>query len=113
MLGRRPGVERVEASPIVQTATLVLDPARSFLADLRRHLEEYGLHSAGQSVPHHICGPLMQPAAGRPRSPCGCRHARTTSPSGHHHPDTAPPVRGGHAGHAAPGRFKTLRSPHE
>jgi Cu2+-exporting ATPase len=61
VLGRRPGVERVEASPIVQTATLVLDPARSFLADLRRHLEEYGLHSAGQSVPHHICGPLMEP----------------------------------------------------
>src|SRR5918994_6310101 len=59
--GRRPGVERVEASPVVQTATLVLDPARSFLADLRRHLEECGLHCAAQSVPHHICGPLTEP----------------------------------------------------
>jgi P-type Cu2+ transporter len=51
VLGRRPGVERVEANPVVQTATLVFDPARGFLADLRRHLEECGLHCAGQSVP--------------------------------------------------------------
>jgi hypothetical protein len=61
VLGRRPGVERVEANPVAQTATLVLDPARGFLADLRRHLEECGLPCAGQSVPHHICGPLMEP----------------------------------------------------
>jgi P-type Cu2+ transporter len=51
VLGRRPGVERVEANPVVQTATLVFDPARGFLADLRRHLEECGLYCAGQSVP--------------------------------------------------------------
>ena len=54
VLGRRPGVERVEANPVAQTATVVYDPARTSLADLRRWVEECGLHCAGQSVPEHI-----------------------------------------------------------
>jgi hypothetical protein len=105
VLGRRPGVERVEASPVVQTATLVLDPARSFLADLRRHLEECGLHCAGQSVPHHICGPLMEPTRRQATVTIGlstrtCHQPLGPSPPGHgaarageDMPDT--PFRGG------------------
>src|SRR5215211_5305208 len=61
VLGRRPGVERVEANPVSQTATVVFDPAKTSLADLRRWVEECGLHCAGQSVPNHICDPLMEP----------------------------------------------------
>ena len=54
VLGRRPGVERVEANPVSQTATVVFDPARTSVADLRRWVQECGLHCAGQSVPNHI-----------------------------------------------------------
>ena len=61
VLGRRPGVERVEANPVSQTATVVYDPTQTSLADLRRWVQECGLHCAGQSVPEHICDPLMEP----------------------------------------------------
>src|SRR5215211_4267204 len=61
VLGRRPGVERVEANPVAQTATVVYDPTQTSLADLRRWVQECGLHCAGQSVPEHICDPLMEP----------------------------------------------------
>src|SRR5918995_1630404 len=64
VLGRRPGVERVEANPVSQTATVVYDPAQTSLAALRRWVEECGLHCAGQSVPEHICDPLMEPDPG-------------------------------------------------
>src|SRR5215211_4251853 len=80
VLGRRPGVERVEANPVAQTATVIYDPAQTSLADLRRWVEECGLHCAGQSVPNHICDPLMEP----------------DPPDGHHHETTvgteAPPA---------------------
>ena len=61
VLGRRPGVERVEANPVSQTATVVFDPTQTSLADLRRWVEDCGMHCAGQSVPNHICDPLMEP----------------------------------------------------
>jgi Cu2+-exporting ATPase len=123
VLGRRPGVERVEANPVSQTATVVYDPTQTSLADLRRWVQECGLHCEGQSVPEHICDPLMEP---EPSDGHGHHSAAavdtkalaadadhqpdTAAPPAqldHHHPDTAAPA-GGHAGHAAP-----LRSPHE
>src|SRR5918999_418336 len=61
VLGRRPGVELGGANPGSQTATVVYDPALTSLADLRRWVEECGLHCSGQSVPEHICDPLMEP----------------------------------------------------
>ena len=36
VLERRPGVEQVEANPVAQTATVVFDPTKTSLADLRR-----------------------------------------------------------------------------
>jgi Cu2+-exporting ATPase len=51
VLGRRPGVERVEANPVAQTATVTYNPAETSLADLRRWVQECGMHCAGQSVP--------------------------------------------------------------
>ena len=61
VLGRRPGVEQVEANPVAQTATVTYDPATTSLAELRRWVQECGLHCAGQSVPHHLCDPLLEP----------------------------------------------------
>jgi P-type Cu2+ transporter len=62
MLGAIPGVERVEANPVAQTANVTYDPGRISLAELRRAVEECGYHCAGQSVPGHICHPLDEPA---------------------------------------------------
>jgi P-type Cu2+ transporter len=93
VLGRRPGVERVEANPVAQTATVTYDAARTSLAELRRWVEDCGLHCAGQSVPEHICDPLLEP----------------DPPDGH--AAAAPPV-DLHTGHQAPAE-EAGRSPHE
>jgi P-type Cu2+ transporter len=113
VLGRRPGVERVEANPVSQTATVVYDPTQTSLADLRRWVEDCGMHCAGQSVPNHICDPLMEPDP-----PDGQHHTaavETQAPPAHpnhHHPEPATEAAGGHAGHAAPAG-EAVRSPHE
>ena len=114
VLGRRPGVEQVEANPVSQTATVVYDPAQTSLADLRRWVEECGLHCCGQSVPEHICDPLMEPD---PPDGHGHHHAtavETEAPPSqreHHHLEAAVPPANGHGEHAAP--TGELRTPHE
>jgi P-type Cu2+ transporter len=114
VLGRRPGVERVEANPVAQTATVTYDPARTSLAELRRWVQECGLHCAGQSVPEHLCDPLLEPDP-----PDGHRHhtapveapPQPAQPGPHHHELAAEPAPG-HAGHAAPAGA-AMRPPHE
>ena len=61
VLGRRPGVERVDANPVAQTATVTYDSRVTSLDELRQWVEDCGYHCAGQSVPEHICDPLMEP----------------------------------------------------
>ncbi|GAA1017522.1 copper-translocating P-type ATPase [Acrocarpospora pleiomorpha] len=61
VLGRRPGVREVEVNPVAQTATVVFDPRITSLAELRRWVEECGYHCSGQSVPSHICDPMLEP----------------------------------------------------
>src|SRR6266511_1527274 len=61
VLGRRPGVESVDANPVSQTAPLTFDTSTTSVAELRRWVEECGLHCAGQSVPTHVCDPMMEP----------------------------------------------------
>ena len=48
-LVKRPGVVKVEANPVSQTATVTFDPWTS-VADLKKWVEECGFHCAGQSV---------------------------------------------------------------
>jgi Cu2+-exporting ATPase len=109
VLGRRPGVERVEANPVAQTATVTYDPARTSVAELRRWVQQCGLHCAGQSVPEHLCDPLMEPD---PPDGHGHHHAAaadTRPPPAqpdHHHLE---PAAGGHTAHAE----QAVRSPHE
>jgi copper chaperone CopZ len=85
VLGRRPGVERVEANPVSQTTTtVVFDPAQTALADLRRWVQESGLHCAGQvSSRAHLRPTPGTGPFGRPRpSPRGRRrHADATGPA--------------------------------
>jgi P-type Cu2+ transporter len=114
-LGRRPGVERVEANPVAQTATVTYDATKTSLADLRRWVQECGLHCAGQSVPEHICDPLMEPdppdGHGHHQPADGDTQAPPAQPD-HHHRDTAAAGAERHAGHAAPAG-QEVRSPHE
>jgi Cu2+-exporting ATPase len=62
-LGRRPGVQAVEANPVAQTATVTFDPATTSVAELRRWVTECGCECAGQSVPAHLCDPMAEPVA--------------------------------------------------
>ncbi|MFD8533623.1 heavy metal translocating P-type ATPase [Streptosporangium canum] len=70
VLGRRPGVLQVEVNPVAQTATVVFDPARTCLAELRTWVIECGYHCAGQSVSSHICDPMIEPGP-PPSGPTG------------------------------------------
>ena len=58
-IGRRPGVLEVEANPVSQTATVTFDSAATSLEDLRDWVIECGYHCAGQSVPEHVCDPML------------------------------------------------------
>ena len=57
-LGRRPGVIAVEANSAAQTANVTFDPDATSIEELRRWVDECGMHCAGQSVPGHICDPM-------------------------------------------------------
>src|ERR1700682_2340638 len=63
VLGRRPGVDHVEANPVSQTATVTFDQDVTSVRQLARWIEECGYHCAGQSVPTHLCDPMVEPAA--------------------------------------------------
>jgi P-type Cu2+ transporter len=114
-LGRRPGVERVEANPVAQTATVAYDPARTSVAELRRWVQECGLHCDGQSVPEHICDPLLEPdppdGHGHHQPAAVDTQAPPAQPD-HHHRGMAAGSAPGHGEHAAPAG-EAMRSPHE
>uniref|UniRef100_UPI003982F485 cation transporter n=1 Tax=Lapillicoccus sp. TaxID=1909287 RepID=UPI003982F485 len=43
-LGRRPGVSKVEANPVAQTATVTYDPSRTTAQDLAGWVRDCGYH---------------------------------------------------------------------
>lgn len=79
-LGRRPGVHEVDANPVNQTATVVFDPMETSLEELRAWMTECGYHCEGQSVPRHVCDPMLP--SRRSDSPEGGSQAGET-PNGH------------------------------
>ncbi len=108
VLGRRPGVLEVEVNPVAQTATVVFDPRRTSLAELRGWVTECGYHCAGQSVPAHVCDPMAEPD---PPVPAAAPVAH-----GMHRPAPAPAAHDGHAAAAATHdgqAAEPARSPHE
>jgi P-type Cu2+ transporter len=60
VLANRPGVARVEANPVAQTATVEYDPGKTSVKALQRWVEECGYHCAGRSVPGHVCDPVAE-----------------------------------------------------
>ena len=61
VLRRRPGVGRVAANPVSQTATVTFDQGVTSVRELARCLEACGYYSVGQSVPAHLYDPLLEP----------------------------------------------------
>jgi Cu2+-exporting ATPase len=108
VLCRRPGVLEVAVNPVAQTATVVFDPARTSLAELRRCVIKCGYHCAGQSVPAHVCDPMAEPDPPAPRAAAVAVV-----------PGPGVPLRGpapaAHDGHAVPPvtRDGQARAPHE
>ena len=94
-LRRMPGVARVEANPVAQTATVTFDPSKTSVAVLRGWIEECGYHCAGQSVPGHVCMPMQEP--GHEAKP----------------PSEAPPAAVGDDQPSGQGELSPTRSPHE
>jgi P-type Cu2+ transporter len=85
-------VLEVAVNPVAQRATVVFDPARTSLAELRRCVIECGYHCAGQSVPAHACDPMAEPDPPAPRA------AAVAVPGpGVPLPGPAPAVNDGHA----------------
>ena len=85
---RRPGVVSVEANPVAQTANVTFDPSETSVDELRRWVDECGMHCAGRSVPGHICDPLGEEGA-----PHDAHDAAAVQRAGDAHG-------GGHGGHA-------------
>jgi P-type Cu2+ transporter len=100
-------VLQVEVNAVSQTATVVFDPARTSVAELRRWVQECGYHCAGQSVPAHICDPLEEP------DPPTDHHAATGVLPDQESVAAAPAGRLTHEGHAGHGEAEMVRSPHE
>ncbi|HEX9123615.1 MAG TPA: heavy metal translocating P-type ATPase [Actinomycetota bacterium] len=105
VLQRRPGVVRVEANPVSQTATVTFDADTTSVAELRRWIEGCGYHCAGQSVPTHVCDPMLEPdPSAEPAMRDGPETTAVTETSGHEVHGAA--VREArveeHAGHAVP-----------
>jgi Cu2+-exporting ATPase len=59
VLGRRTGVETVEANPVAQTATVRFDPALTSGGALVGWVRDCGYNCRGESVPDHVCDPMI------------------------------------------------------
>jgi Cu2+-exporting ATPase len=98
-LGKRPGVLAVEANPVAQTATVTYDPAQTSVEELRRWVHECGMHCAGQSVPGHVCDPLVAVDHG-PHDHAAMQRADAAHGGGH----------GGHAGMSMDAMARDMRN---
>ena len=99
VLANRPGVLSVEANPVSQTATVTFDPNVTSIAELRRWVEDCGYHCAGQSVPGHLCDPLVSPDHG-PHDHAAAERAEQADGHGH----------GGHAGMSMDDMVRDMRN---
>jgi Cu2+-exporting ATPase len=101
VLANRPGVARVEANPVAQTATVEYDPEATSIEALRQWVEECGYHCAGRSVPGHVCDPLAHEGADAPaRDHAAAERAEHAHGHGH----------GGHAGMSMAEMVRDMRN---
>jgi Cu2+-exporting ATPase len=99
VLGHRPGVVAVVANPVAQTASVSFDPDATTIEELRAWVEDCGYHCAGQSVPGHVCDPLVDPDHGAHDA---AAINRAEAAHGHGH--------GGHAGMSMGAMVRDMRN---
>jgi Cu2+-exporting ATPase len=103
VLARKPGVLEVDANPVAQTATVTFDPTVTSVEELSRWVEECGYHCAGQSVPGHVCDPMLEPSGAQAGEPMYDHAVAAIGAAAHDHAATqrADEAHGhGHGGHA-------------
>jgi Cu2+-exporting ATPase len=101
VLANRPGVARVDANPVAQTATVEYDPAATSVEALQQWVEECGYHCAGRSVPGHVCDPLAEESRDAPtHDPAAAERAEHAHGHGH----------GGHAGMSMAEMVRDMRN---
>ena len=105
VLSRQLGVLSVDANPVAQTATVTYDPNRTSISELRDWVRECGFHCAGQSVPSHVCDPMLEPGHDHHAD-----HAQQAAHGEHgeHDPHDSHDKHAGPAGPASP-----VSSPHD
>lgn len=59
-LRRQPGIHRVEANYMSDTATIMYDETAVSEAEIRSLIERCGYHCRGESLPRHICAPVPE-----------------------------------------------------
>jgi Cu2+-exporting ATPase len=101
VLTNRPGVARVEANPVAQTATVDYDPEQTSVEALRQWIEDCGYHCAGRSVPGHVCDPLAEEGRDAPAHDHAAGE-RAEHAHGHGH--------GGHAGMSMAEMVRDMRN---
>src|SRR5206468_1195084 len=102
-LRKRPGVLKVDANVVAQTATVTFDPSLSSVAELKKWVEECGYHCAGQSVPSHICDAMKEPALVRDEGAHAGGHMTAVAATHYARPGQmvmSPAEAMGHGGHA-------------
>ena len=124
-LGRRPGVLEVSANTLNQTALVTYDPSKTSVDQLSSWIRDCGYHCAGQSVPLHVCTPMIEslaathelPAADHPAQPSATTEAAPTSHDGHAAHTTLGPAAADamvdHADHDGHGAAPAKASPHD
>jgi P-type Cu2+ transporter len=100
VLCRRPGVHRVEANPVSQTATVTFDPSVTSVRELVRWVEECGYHCAGQSVPAHLCDPMVEPNGSLAMKANDAAPSQPAAHAAHEAALRSPDEVMGHGGHA-------------
>jgi P-type Cu2+ transporter len=114
VLSRRPGVQRVEANPVSQTATVTFDQDVTSVREAARWIEECGYHCAGQSVPTHLCDPMVDPNGSLATR--GAEEAAPSRAAAHmaHEPALRSPEEvmghGGHGGMSMDGMVRDMRN---
>jgi Cu2+-exporting ATPase len=112
LLGR-PGVVSASVNAVAQTATVTFDEDATSIADLAGWVRECGYHCAGQSVPDHLCDPLLEPVSPRPRESHDAHagHVMPMAPDAHagHDMPMAPDA---HAGPSEPAKDDSHAASH-
>jgi copper chaperone CopZ len=54
-LQRVAGVGRVSVNPVSGSTTVVYEPAKSSLSELRAVIQDCGFHCSGEALPRHVC----------------------------------------------------------